>query len=80
MKNVPTIKKIAPNANSIHSDGEILLQSYQTIVCRITNFENGNKAVIEITEGQPQSATTKRDLNRFLKLYTEYDNYKKIKQ
>jgi predicted ABC-type transport system involved in lysophospholipase L1 biosynthesis ATPase subunit len=60
------------------ADVKIIFQSYSTIVCTIENYENGNKPVIKITEGQPQSKTTAKYLNEFLRLHTGIDNYKKI--
>lgn len=67
---------LAKNQYSIETDGKITFQSCNTIVCEITNFENGNEPVIKITEGQPQSKTTAKYLNAFLKLHTSIDNYK----
>jgi hypothetical protein len=72
------VKTLAKNQLSIEMDGKILFQSYDTIVCEITNFENGNEPVIKITEGQPQSKTTAKYLNAFLRLHTSIDNYKKL--
>ena len=69
---------LAKNQYSIETDGKIIFQSYDTIVCEITNFENGNEPVILITEGQPQSKTTVKYLNAFLKLHTSIDNYKTL--
>jgi len=37
------IKTLAKNQLSIETDGKIIFQSYDTIVCEITNFENGTK-------------------------------------
>ncbi len=67
---------LAKNQYSIEADGKITFQSYNTIVCEITNFENGNEPVIKITENQPQSKTTAKYLNAFLKLHTSIENYK----
>lgn len=72
------VKTLANNQFSIETDNKIIFQSYDTIVCEITNFENGNEPVIKITEGQPQSKTTAKYLNQFLKLHTHYDNYKQV--
>jgi hypothetical protein len=69
---------LAKNQYSIETDGKIIFQSYNTIVCEITNYENGNNPVIKITEGQPQSKTTAKHLNAFLKMHTSIDNYKKL--
>jgi len=72
------IKTIAKNQLSIETDNKIIFQSYDTIVCEITNFENGNEPIIKITEGQPQSKTTAKYLNQFLQMHTYFDNYKQI--
>ena len=72
------IKTLANNQLSIELDGKIVFQSYDTIVCEISNFENGNEPVIKITEGHPQSKTTAKYLNQFLKLHVGIDNYKNI--
>jgi hypothetical protein len=72
------IKQIAKNQLSIETDNKIIFQSYDTIVCEITNFENGNEPIIKITEGQPQSKTTAKYLNQFLQMHTYFDNYKQI--
>ena len=73
------IKTLANNQYSIRTDNKIIFQSYDTIVCEITNFENGNEPVIKITEEQPQSKTTAKYLNQFLQLHTSYNSYKDIK-
>ena len=73
------IKTLAKNQLSIETDNKIIFQSYDTIVCEITNFENGNEPVIKITEEQPQSKTTAKYLNQFLQLHTSYKSYKDIK-
>lgn len=72
------IKTLSKNQLSIELDDKIVFQSYDTIVCEITNYENGNEPVIKITEGQPQSKTTAKYLNQFLKLHVGIDNYKNI--
>lgn len=72
------IKTLAKNQLSIETDGKIIFQSYDTIVCTIENFENGNEPVIKITEGQPQSKTTAKYLNKFLSMHTSINNYKNI--
>lgn len=74
------IEKLANNQLWYKTEEKIVFQSYETIVCEITNFQNGNEPLIKITEGQPQSKTTAKYLNEFLKLHTSFDNYKKIKQ
>ena len=60
------ILQIAQNQFSIILENKIVFQSYSTIVCEITNFEDGNEPIIKITEGQPQSRTTAKYLNEFL--------------
>lgn len=69
---------LAKKQYSIETDGKITFQSYDTIVCEITNFENGNNPIVKITEGQPQSKTTAKYLNVFLKLHIGIDNYKNL--
>ena len=74
------ITTLEKNQYSIKTENKILFQSYNTIVCEITNFENSNEPVIKITKGQPQSQTTAKYLNRFLKLHLGIDNYKNLKK
>lgn len=74
-----TVKQLAPNQLYFFSDGKIVFQSYDTIVCTVENWQNGNEPIIKITEGQPQSKTTAKYLNQFLKLHVGVDNYKSIK-
>ena len=69
---------LAKNQYSIETGGKITFQSYNTIVCEITDYENGNNPVIKITEGQPQSKTTAKHLSAFLKMHTSIDNYKNL--
>jgi len=64
------ITNIAPNQLSIVTDDKISFQSYDTIVCEITNFQDGNEPIINITVGQPQSRTTAKYLNKFLSMHT----------
>ena len=71
---------LAKNQYSIETPGKITFQSYDTIVCEITNYENGNKPVIKITERQPQSVTIAKYLNAFLKMHTGIENYKTLKK
>ena len=79
MKNsIQTVKQLAPNQFYFFTDGKIVFQSYDTIVCTIENYENGNKPDVKITEGQPQSKTTAKHLNSFLKLHIGINNYKKL--
>ena len=73
-----TIKKLAPNQFYFFTAGKIVFQSYDTIVCTIENFENGNMPAIKITENQPQSKTTAKYLNKFLSLHTSITNYKNL--
>ena len=74
------IKQLAPNQFYFENEqkSKITFQSYETIVCTIENYENGNEPIIKITEGQPQSKTTAKYLNKFLKLTVNVDNYKKL--
>jgi len=69
---------LAKNQYSIETGAKITFQSYNTIVCEITNFENGNEPVIKLTENQPQSKTTAKYLNEFLAMHTYINNYKNI--
>lgn len=73
-----TMKQLAPNQFYFITDNKIVFQSYQTIVCTIENFENGNEPIIKITKDQPQSKTTAKYLNEFLALHTSINNYKNI--
>lgn len=73
-----TIKQLAPNQFYFINDNKIIFQSYNTIVCTIENFENGNEPIIKITKNQPQSKTTAKFLNMFLFLHTSINNYKNI--
>jgi hypothetical protein len=73
-----TIKPLGANQYYFFSDNKIVFQSYNTIVCTIENFENGNKPIIKITQGQPQSKTTAKYLNKFLQLHTGINNYKNV--
>ena len=72
------IKILSKNQLSIETENKIVFQSYHTIVCEITNLENGNEPIIKITEGQPQSKTTAKYLNVFLNLHLGINNYKNI--
>jgi hypothetical protein len=73
------VKQLAPNQFWYKDSNKIVFQSYETIVCTIENFEDGNKPTVTITEGQPQSKTTAKYLNQFLNLHVGVDNYKKLK-
>jgi hypothetical protein len=72
------INTIAQNQYWFNDGKKITFQSYDTIVCTIENFENGNKPVIKLTEKQPQSKTTAKYLNQFLQLHTSIKSYKNI--
>ena len=74
-----TVKQLASNQVYFFSDKKIVFQSYNTIVCIIENYEDGNEPIIKITDGQPQSKTTAKYLNEFLKLHVGISNYKLIK-
>jgi hypothetical protein len=73
-----TIKTLAPNQLYFFSEGKIIFQSYDTIVCTIENYKNGNNPIVKITENQPQSRTTAKYLNAFLKLHIGASNYKTL--
>jgi hypothetical protein len=73
-----TIKTLAPNQLYFFSEGKIIFQSYDTIVCTIENYENGNNPIVKITENQPQSKTTAKYLNQFLNLHIGVSNYKTL--
>jgi hypothetical protein len=73
-----TVKQLAPNQMYFFADGKIVFQSYSTIVCTIENYEQGNEPIIKIVEGQPQSKTTAKYLNEFLRLHTGISDYKKV--
>jgi len=69
---------LGANQLSIETDNKIVFQSYDTIVCEITNFKNGWHPVVKITAGQPQSKTSAKYLNKFLQLHTSYKKYQDI--
>lgn len=73
-----TVKQLAQNQFYFFSDGKIVFQSYETIVCTIENYENGNHPVIKITKGQPQSKTTAKYLNEFLRIHVGISNWKDV--
>lgn len=73
------ITTLANNQTIVNTGEKIYFQSYNTIICIIENFQNGNEPIIKITAGQPQSKTTAKYLNKFLQLNTSFDNYKQIK-
>ena len=74
------IKQLANNQFYYKDDTKIVFQSYDTIVCEITNFQNGNHPDIKITVGQPQSKTTAKWLNEFLRITVGINNYKELKK
>lgn len=74
------VKQMAKNQLAIIESDKVIFQSYDTIVCIVSNLKDWNEPVIKVTEGQPQSTTTAKWLNHFLKEYTSYDNYKKLPQ
>ncbi len=67
---------------NFYSDNEIIFQSYYTIVCTVENYENGNQPIVRISENQPQSKTTAKWLNEFLKcvVSTQITSYKDLKK
>ena len=73
-----SIKRLAPNQIYFELDGKIIFQSYDTIVATIENFEDGNEPIIKITDGQPQSRTTGKYLNKFLDITVGINDYKKV--
>ena len=73
------IKTLAKN-QMYYNDGEkIIFQSYETIVCVITK-NDGCEPIVEITDGQPQSKTTAKWLNEFLKTTIGINDYKQLKK
>jgi hypothetical protein len=66
------INFLAKNQAYFTEGNKTVFQSYNTIICTI---ENGN---VTITEGQPQSTTTAKYLNKFLKLHVGVSNYKTL--
>lgn len=69
-----TVQFLAPNQCYFYSDGQIIFQSYNTIVAKVNEI---TKDVV-ITEGQPQSVTTAKYLNRFLREVIGVNDYKKL--
>lgn len=69
-----TVQFLAPNQCYFYSDGKIIFQSYETIVATI---DEKTKEVV-ITKGQPQSRTTAKYLNQFLRIEIGVKDYKKI--
>lgn len=75
-----TVQFLAPNQCYFYSDNKIIFQSYNTIVCTIENYENGNHPVVKITEGQPESKITAKYLNVFLSQTIGVSNYKDLQK
>ena len=75
-----TVNFLAPNQCYFYSDEKIVFQSYDTIVATVENYENGNHPTVTITDGQPESKTTAKYLNRFLKEIIGINNYKDLKK
>lgn len=71
--NNPQLTTLAPNQYVVKVDNRVFFQSYSTIVATL---EDGK---VTIKEGQPQSKTTAKWLNRFLQDYTNFKNYKEVK-
>ncbi len=63
-----------------YGNNKIVFQSYNTIVCTVENYENGNHPIVKITDGQPQSKTTAKYLNQFLQRVAGVDSYKDLKK
>lgn len=74
-----TIKQLANNQYYFYTENKIVFQSYETIVCTIENYEKGNDSIVRIANGQPQSKTTAKYLNKFLEIVLGVKNYKEIK-
>lgn len=69
-----TVNFLAPNQCYFYSDGQIIFQSYNTIVARV----NETTREVIITDGQPQSKTTAKYLNQFLSITVGINNYKNL--
>ena len=69
-----TVQFLAPNQCYFYSEGQIIFQSYDTVVAQV----NEQTKEVVITEGQPQSRTTAKYLNRFLKEIIGLNDYKKL--
>ena len=72
------ITKLNTKAISIEQNGAITLISHETAVAKITNYEHWNNPIIHVLQGQPQSVTTAKHLNAFLKLHISVENYKTV--
>ena len=77
---ITAVQFLAPYQCYFYADGKIIFQSYDTIVCTVENYENGNHPVVTITDGQPQSKTTAKYLNQFLRQVVGVDDYKDLKK
>ena len=73
------IKQLANNQFYYNDGQKIIFQSYDRIVCKISKNE-GSEPIVEITEGQPQSKTTAKWLNEFLRITVGINNYKELKK
>jgi hypothetical protein len=62
------IKNLAANCYVITQGETIFLQSYNTLVLKKENEK------IYLLEGQPESKTTAKHINKFLSEYTSYKN------
>lgn len=78
MEHIIKIHKIGNNQYYFNQGDKMVFQSYDTTICIIENYYDSNHPVIKITKGQPESKTTAKYLNLFLRKFTLYDNYKKI--
>lgn len=67
--------KLANNQFISSTPTQQIFTSYTTIVCVIDKRDGS----ILIAEGQPQSKTTKKYLNQFLSLFTNFTDYKQVK-
>lgn len=63
----------AVNQYVIEMEEKTIFQSCQTIVATLQDGK------VSIKEGQPQSKTTAKYLNRFLQDYTNFKSYKEVK-
>ena len=62
----------AVNQYVITTPEKVIFQSYETLVATLQDGK------VTITEGQPQSKTTAKWLNRFLQDYTNFKSYKEV--
>ena len=73
-----TVQFLAPNHCYFYAGSKIVFQSYDTVVCTVENYENGNHPIVTITDGQPRSKTTAKYLNQFLQQVVGVGNYKDL--